>query len=65
MAKLYLFVPLLIICDTDVVMLDIVSRSWNPITLAPTKEGAVLGGRAYHTGTVVGDEIVWYDSTCC
>lgn len=42
---------------SDVVMLDVSEHRWSPLNLTG-KDGAVLGGRAYHTGTVVGDDFV-------
>ncbi len=42
---------------SDVVMLDIPSRSWNPITLQTVGNDAPTG-RAYHTATVVQDTLV-------
>lgn len=42
----------------DLVMLDIPSREWVPIKLAPPKEGQILASRAYHTATMVNDNFI-------
>ncbi len=42
----------------DVVILDIPSRTWVPLALAPPTEGQALAPRGYHTATVVNDNLI-------